>query len=544
MKIALGQTNPLVGDFRGNSAKVLTALRQAREAGCALAVFPELALCGYPPQDLLERPAFVAAHDEALTALTAEVHGIGLILGVIERRQGRGKPLYNSALLIEDGIRRHTARKRLLPSYDVFDERRYFEPGGPGLLVDFHGLRLALTVCEDIWSEGVPDYGCDPVAELLAQGDRPDCLINVSASPFHAGKQQIRRQVFGELCRRHRLPLLYVNQVGGQDSLLFDGRSMVLGADGLPRACAAAFREDLLLLDSSCWQQPPAAPPLEEAPETEVFQALVMGVRDYLRKCGFSSAVLGLSGGIDSALTAVIACRALGPENVTALLLPSPYTSQASLDDARALAARLGCRCDAIPITSIFDSFRRELKPFAIGGERSVTEQNLQARVRGSLLMAWSNQHGQLLLTTGNKSELAVGYCTLYGDMNGGLAVIADVPKQMVYQLARWLNRQEELIPARIIERPPTAELAPGQCDQDDLPPYPVLDDILGAYLEERLPLSAIVARGHDPVLVRDVLRRIRLNEYKRKQAPPGLRVTTKAFGPGRRYPTVQHFVE
>jgi len=544
MKIALCQTNPLIGDFRGNSARIRTGLERARAAGCELAIFPELALCGYPPQDLLERPAFLAAHDEALTGLVAETHTIGLVLGALERRRGPGKPLSNSALLIDGGHVLHSARKRLLPSYDVFDERRYFEPGGPGALVDFRGLRLALTVCEDIWNEGMPEYTVDPVTELLAAGQRPHCLINVSASPFHAGKHQLRLRVFGELCRRHRLPLIYVNQVGGQDSLLFDGRGMVLGADGLVRARAAAFTEDMLIVDSDCWQQPPSCAPEPAEAEAEVFEALVMGLRDYLRKCGFTGAVLGLSGGIDSALTAVVACRALGPDNVTCLLLPSSYTSQASLDDARTLAADLGCRGETIPITAIFDSFRRELAPFAIGGERSIAEQNLQARIRGTLLMAWSNQHGQLLLTTGNKSEMAVGYCTLYGDMNGGLAVIADVPKEMVYRLARWVNREREIIPRRIIERAPTAELAPNQRDQDDLPPYPVLDDILTAYLEERLPLETIVARGHSPELVREVLRRIRLNEYKRKQAPPGLRVTTKAFGPGRRYPTVQRFVE
>ncbi len=548
MKIALIQTNPLVGDFRRNSKAVLERLAEARGAGCELAIFPELTLCGYPPRDLLERRAFLLAHDSELERLINRVSGIGLIIGALERRRSRrGKSLYNSALLVEEGKVRFRARKRLLPAYDVFDETRYFEPGRePGMTIPYRGLSLALTVCEDIWHEE-ESYDIDPLADLIhaAGSHPPDLIINISASPYQTGKFAQRCRVFGRICQNRRLPLLYVNQVGGQDSLLFDGRSMVLDGEGNVRALAAGFSEDMLIVDtdeidalSISGQGPP------ENELVDVLDALTMGVADYLHKSGFTSAVLGLSGGIDSALTAAIAVRALGADNVLCVALPSPYTAQMSIDDARRLSENLGCRFRVIPIDDVFAAYRNCLGDLFSGLGEDVTEQNIQARIRGSLLMAISNKFGHLLLATGNKSEMAVGYCTLYGDMNGGLAVISDVPKQMVYELADLLNREREIIPKRIIERPPSAELKPDQRDDDDLPPYGVLDRILEAYLEENLGIDEIVERGFRRDDVEDVIRRIKRNEYKRQQAPLGLKVTSKAFGYGRRYPVVQNFVE
>ena len=542
MKIALVQTNPVIGDFAGNCARLLAWVGKAREQGCRLAVFPELSLCGYPPQDLLERPEFLVAHDRALRDLLAGTRGIGVVLGVLEQRSGSGKPLYNSALLADDGQEIDRARKQLLPTYDVFDETRYFEPGDRSLVVPFAGLRLGLTVCEDIWYEG-RGYRLDPVAAMYAGGPGPDCLLNISASPYHHGKLGERRAVFSALCRRHRLPLLYVNQVGGQDSLIFDGHSLVMTPDGEVAGSAPGFAEHLLAVETDSWQTDANCLPPADATGT-VLAALTLGLRDYLHKSNFTRAVLGVSGGIDSAVTAAIACRALGPENVLAVALPSPHTSTASGEDARLLAENLGCAFQIIPITPAMRAYRETLAPLFTGLPEDVTEQNIQARIRGNILMALSNKFGHLLLSTGNKSELAVGYCTLYGDMSGGLAVLADVPKQMVYALARELNRERELIPQRTISRAPTAELKPDQLDQDDLPPYATLDAILAAYLEEHLSVDQIAARGYERTLVADLVRRITANEYKRRQAPLGLKVTTKAFGQGRRYPIVQKFRE
>jgi len=431
-------------------------------------------------------------------------------------------------------------RKQLLPTYDVFDETRYFEPGTESVTATLDGLRLGLTVCEDIWFED-RGYRTDPVRSMLDYGPRPDLLVNISASPYYHGKIGERNRVFAALCRKHALPLLYVNQVGGQDSLIFDGHSMIFDREGSITAAAPGFREAMLVIDSKNLRSDDAARVPEDSIAT-VFEALSLGVTDYLRKSGFRTAVIGLSGGIDSAVTAAVACRALGPENVLTVSLPSPYTSQASVDDARQLAAKLGCAFKVIPIGETMDSYAETLAPHFQGRDEDVTEQNIQARIRGNLLMALSNKFGHLLLSTGNKSEMAVGYCTLYGDMSGGLAVLADVPKQMVYALARWINRDVEIIPLRIIDRPPTAELKPGQLDQDDLPPYEVLDPILQAYLEEHAPVEEICDRGYDRQTVEDIVRRIRINEYKRRQAPTGLKVTTKAFGQGRRFPIVQNF--
>lgn len=543
MKIALVQTNPVIGDFPGNSSKILEWTGKARDAGCRLAVFPELSLCGYPPQDLLERADFIRAHENHLRKLTGQISSIAVIIGAVEPRTGRGKPLYNSCLLIDEGRILGRSRKMLLPTYDVFDETRYFEPGDRPAVATLDNLRLGLTVCEDIWCES-RNYYCDPVSTMTeSPGDRPDLLVNISASPYHDGKISERSALFAGLCRRYNLPLLYVNQVGGQDSLIFDGHSMVLDQEGTVKAAAPGFTEHMLIVDSEQWLGE-EEPHLPEDSIAMVLEALTLGIRDYLHKTGFSKVVLGLSGGIDSAVTAAIACRALGPEHVLTVALPSPYTSRASIDDARKLAENLNCRFTCIEIQEAMEAYRKSLASLFHGMAEDVTEQNIQARIRGNLLMALSNKFGHLLLSTGNKSEMAVGYCTLYGDMSGGLAVLADVPKQMVYALAKWLNREGEVIPERIITRPPTAELKPDQFDQDDLPPYEVLDPILQAFLEEQASVDEIVARGYERQVVQDIVRRIWINEYKRRQAPTGLKVTTKAFGPGRRFPIVQNFRE
>ncbi|CAK8716548.1 Glutamine-dependent NAD(+) synthetase [Candidatus Electronema halotolerans] len=538
MKIALIQTNPLIGDFTRNLGLLLDRLRQAGQTGCALAIFPELALCGYPPQDLLERRDFLQAHDQALDKLIGAVGETGVVVGVVEQRQGPGKPLHNSALLIHQGKVVQRVRKQLLPTYDVFDESRYFEPGGPSLPVLFKGLHLGLTVCEDIWPGSCGSYSHDPVAALLRNGAQADLLINISASPYHHGKLGERRLLFSKLCQRHKLPLLYVNQVGGQDSLIFDGHSAAVNCKGNICAAAAGFVEDMLLIDSADLQQNSTICAAPEDSIAQVEAALVLGLRDYLGKTGFSKAVIGLSGGIDSAVTAVLAAQALGPENVLCVALPSPYTAQMSIDDAQALSRNLGCGFEVIPIAEAMKSYQQMLAPLFAGLPEDLTEQNIQARIRGNLLMALSNKFGRLLLSTGNKSEMAVGYCTLYGDMSGGLAALADVPKVMVYELARWMNRSGAVIPERIISRPPTAELKPEQTDQDDLPPYEVLDPILAAYLEEHCSAEEIVAQGFDRAVVQGIIRRVIRNEHKRKQAPLGLKVTSKAFGCGRRWPS------
>ncbi len=549
MKIALIQTNPVIGDLARNTAMIAARLDEARAAGCELAILPELAVSGYPPQDLLERPAFLADQERAVARLVADTRDIGVLCGVVRRHTGEfGKPLHNSAILFADGKVLATAHKRLLPTYDVFDESRYFEPARASVSVSFRGLKLGLTICEDIWNDQdlFPHrlYAGDPAADLLAEpGRRPDLLVNIAASPYHRGKGGLKRRILENICRKYAVPLCYVNQVGGQDSLLFDGNSLALDRQGREIVRGAAFAEDLVVIDSDRMEGT-ASPAPAMAADAELLAALVMGTRDYVRKCGFTKGLVGLSGGIDSALTAAIATRALGAENVLGVALPSPYTSQASIDDARALAANLGIRFEVIPISGVFAAHREALAPLFAGLAEDVTEQNIQARIRGNLLMALSNKFGHLLLSTGNKSEMAVGYCTLYGDMSGGLAVISDVPKGLVYELARHLNQEREIIPANTITRAPSAELAPDQFDQDDLPPYEVLDRIIAAYLEEHRTMAEIVAMGFAPDTVADVVRRIRVNEYKRKQAPMGLKVTTKAFGPGRRYPTAQNYRE
>ncbi len=546
MKIGLAQVDPVIGDFNYNCEKIIKWSRLAKKRGCDLVIFPELVISGYPPQDLLERNSFIQLHDEALNILMDKLPDMDVMLGCLEKRTDlTGKDLYNTAIVVRQGKIVFRARKQLLPSYDVFDETRYFEPGNASDIYELKGEHFGITICEDAWCEEIKDYHRAPVEALFERATHQQVhlngLINISASPFQRDKEEIRKSIFKKVATTHETPFLYCNQVGGQDSLLFDGRSMVIDSFGDIVAQSQGFVEDLIIVDSATWQgEMHGSPAVSE--EAAVYQALVMGVADYLKKCSFKGAVLGLSGGIDSALTAAIAVDALGAENVLGVALPSPYSSQASLEDARLLAENLGCKFEVIPISNLFSSFNSSLAHIFNGLPEDLTEQNLQARIRGNLLMALSNKFGHLLLTTGNKSEMAVGYCTLYGDMSGGLAVISDVPKQLVYQLAHHVNRKREIIPARIITKAPSAELKPDQTDQDDLPPYEILDEVLELYLEEGRGLCEIIDMGYDAAVVTDIVRRIRLNEYKRKQAPLGLKVTSKAFGFGRRFPNVQNF--
>jgi NAD+ synthetase len=536
----------VIGDFETNSSKIITYAEKAYASGCRLVIFPELALSGYPPQDLLERQSFIRDYDMAQARLIEALPPLDVMFGSLERRDiGGGKPLYNSAIVVRNKEIVFRARKQLLPSYDVFDETRYFEPGPASELYEIDGYSFGVTVCEDVWHNEVHDYDVAPVEEIHAlasrQGVTLTALINISASPFQRGKEDLRRSIFSSYCEKFSTPFIYCNQVGGQDSLIFDGRSLVMNCTGEVVAQAKGFSEDMICVNTADWQgdmHAPVDPPTVQA----VYHALVMGVKDYVTKCGFRSAVIGLSGGIDSALTAAIAVDALGAENVLGVAMPSPYSSPESIEDAEQLAQKLCCGFEIIPIADLFDQFRLNLATIFAGRDEDLTEQNLQARIRGNLLMAISNKFGHILLTTGNKSEMAVGYCTLYGDMSGGLAVISDVPKQLVYELSHFVNRKQELIPERIIEKPPSAELKPDQLDQDDLPPYEVLDMILTLYLEQGVGVSDIIEKGFSADVVHDVIRRVRTNEYKRKQAPMGLKVTSKAFGCGRRYPTTQNY--
>ncbi len=544
MRIALVQIDPVVGDFAGNSDKICSAVERARREGCRLVVFPELALVGYPPRDLLDKHGFVEACRACWPRIERASEGVAVLVGTVARNEGsRGKPYHNSALLCVDGRLQEIAHKRLLPSYDVFDEERYFEPGAESLCFTLDGRRIGVTICEDIWNVGDflprPLYPCDPMEDLSVAG--VDLVVNLSASPYHVGKADWVSDLLRSHALRRRFPVVYVNQVGGNDELIFQGRSMVWDASGRLVAAGADFEEDLVVYDledksGEChhhqrWQKP-----------AEICRALQLGLRDYAQKCGFSSVVLGLSGGIDSAVTACLAVLALGRGSVMAAAMPGPYNAPESLDDACELADRLGILLKVIPITELFETALNQLAPVFSGLAPDVTEENMQARLRGLILMALSNKFNRLLLNTGNKSELAVGYCTLYGDMNGGLSVLGDVPKTMVYAIAAHLNREYGWIPKRIIERPPSAELRPDQKDEDSLPPYPVLDRILAAYIEKRQSAAEIIAHGFDPTVVRWVIRRVDRNEYKRWQAPPVLRVTTKAFGIGRRFPIAQKY--
>ncbi|RME95541.1 MAG: NAD+ synthase [Verrucomicrobia bacterium] len=545
MKAALAQINTTIGDFDGNLRLIREALRRAEATGAELLVTPELAITGYPPRDLLLRESFLNRSRQCLEALAAEIGRTAVVVGYVDRnRSGEGREATNSAALLHEGRIVAIRHKTLLPTYDVFDEDRYFEPAAENEPVEWNGHVLGLTICEDVWTDAPVwprrRYRRNPAAELVAAGAR--CLLNLSASPWHLGKNRVRHEMLATLARRLHVPLLYCNSVGGNDELIFDGASLALDREGRVLARGALFAEDLVVVDTE--GTPLTAPPGEPADEEKLHRALVLGLRDYLYKCGFRSAVLGLSGGIDSAVTAALAVAALGPENVHGVALPSRYSSEGSLRDAEALARNLGIRFDVIPIEPAFQALKESLAPVFRDLPEDVTEENIQARLRGVILMALSNKFGSLLLTTGNKSELAVGYCTLYGDMCGGLAVINDLPKTAVYRLARWINREREIIPTACLTKPPSAELRPGQTDQDSLPPYEMLDAILEAYVVEGRSLEQIVQAGFDREVVRRVVRLIDLSEYKRRQAAPGLKVTSKAFGMGRRLPIAQRYRE
>ena len=556
MNIALIQINPLIGDFAGNAAKIIANSQEAARRGCRLAVFPELALSGYPPQGLLGRPDFIASQMRALDELVAKLPPkIFVVFGCFSDNPGQGKKLYNSAVTAHGSQIVHRTDKRLLASYEGFDETGYFEPGKLSTPLVIDGEYFSLSIGDDISAGARQPYGDEPSADLVtaplmepltevfAQGQKDDtrltACLNISASPFIRGHEEKRRNILAGLAQRWQTPFLICNQVGGQDALIFAGRSMAFDAQGQPGAWAKSFAEDMVVIDSKTWQGERHGPEYYADVE-EVLAALTLGLADYARKCGFKKVVLGLSGGIDSALTAAIACRALGPENVLGVAMPSIYNPAESLADARLLATNLGCAFEVIPIAPLVTAFQTSLAPFFAGLPEDLAEQNIQARVRGNLLMALANKFGYLPLNSSNKSEMAVGYGTLYGDMSGGLAVIADCPKGLVYQLSELINGEREVIPRRIIDKAPSAELKPDQRDQDDLPPYPVLDAILERYLEKNQSEAEIAAAGFDPVVVTDTLRRIRLNEYKRRQAPTILKVTGRAFAS--RYPICQNY--
>lgn len=539
MKIALGQINPTVGDFCGNTAKIISYSREARNRGSDLILFPELAICGYPPRDLVEKPSFVTRNGEALARIAKEAQGIAIVCGLATPAKSEtGKSVMNSAAWLRDGQVEFMQSKMLLPTYDVFDEDRYFAPARRQEVFAFNGSKVALTICEDAWNDKhfwqKRLYNIDPVEELVRSGG--DLVINISASPFTLNKREIRLKMLQAIAADFKIPVVMCNQVGGNDGLIFDGSSLVIGADGAILARAKSFEEDLIYFDTETMSGDMHEQPANR--EAEAYAALVLGTRDYVRKCGFKKVVIGLSGGIDSALTAAIAVDALGKENVTGVLMPGPYSSQGSKDDARQLVQNLDIQYDVIPITEVFETFRDALKAAFSGLPEDFTEENLQSRLRGSTLMALSNKFGALVLTTGNKSEMAVGYCTLYGDMCGALAVIADVPKTMVYRLSEYRNGISRVIPRSTIEKVPSAELRPNQTDQDTLPPYEVLDSILQGYVEEyKTPEEIARDHGYDCKLVMAVIRMIERSEYKRQQAAPVLKISQKAFGTGRRFP-------
>jgi len=540
VKIALAQINPTVGDFTGNIEKILAVSRRAAALGARLTVFSELVVCGYPPADFLEKPSFLARCRTAVDELAAATRDLptAVLVGVaLPAEVETGKPAVNAAVLMDAGRILLEQHKRLLPFYDVFDEQRYFAPSKPQQVVELDGVRLAITVCEDAWNDKNfwPRrlYKVDPLEDLMHQ--HPAVHINLSSSPFWHGKRAVRREMLAAIAQRDAIPVLLCNQVGGNDSLIFDGSSMALDARGELIAQAASFEEDLVLVDPF---NAPVLPIPEDNDDQASYEALVLGTRDYVRKCGFRKVLVGLSGGIDSALVAAVAKDALGAENVIAIGMPSPYSSTGSIDDSRLLAANLGIRYDVIGISDLFSEYTRALEPLFVGTKPDTTEENIQSRIRGCLLMALSNKYSALVLTTGNKSEMAVGYCTLYGDMVGALAVIGDLVKTRVYAVCRWINREQEVIPWAILNKPPSAELRPDQKDTDSLPPYEVLDPILEAYVERyETPEQIAQAYGFPLDLVQQVVRLVERSEYKRQQAAPVLKVTSKSFGMGRRFP-------
>jgi len=542
VKIFIGQLNPTVGALNSNVELIREAYEEGVRAGADLVMVTELAVTGYPPRDLLDREVFVNAAFDATAAIVAQTGSTALLFGSITRNASWcGKPLHNSAILAQNGMIVLQQNKVLLPTYDVFDELRYFEPGGSVRTADIAGMRVGITICEDFWFDdevlGTKLYCNNPVDQLARQGAQ--VLLNISASPFNSGKRKSRYELFSQIAKRYRIPLVYVNQVGGNDELLFDGSSIVINDQGETIFCAPGFEEHYSFVDIKA-EPCEAVLSLDEA--EEVARGLILGLRDYIRKCGFKDVVIGLSGGIDSAVTAALAVEALGREHVTGIAMPSQFSSKSSLDDACALAQNLGIAFHTVPIDPIYDPYEQSFTKLFNDNTFDTTNENVQARIRGNILMAWSNKTGAMVVSTGNKSELAVGYCTLYGDMAGGLALLGDVYKTMIYRVAEWINRDSEIIPRSSITKPPSAELRPNQTDQDSLPPYEVLDGILKLYVEEWLELDAIVAAGYDRHLVETILRIVDTNEFKRRQAAPTIRVSEKAFGSGRQMPIAQRW--
>lgn len=559
MKIAIAQLNPIIGDVTHNAGQIITAAQQAANQNVRLLLTPELSLCGYPPRDLLLYPRFIDSLKQELMAIAQAIPPeIAILVGTVEinpdaTEKGQ-KPLFNSMALLQGGEIKQIFHKRLLPTYDVFDEDRYFAPEHQSNWFTLDQTKIGVTICEDLWNDeqfwGKRSYEVNPIADLAAL--EVDIIVNLSASPYSVGKQKLREKILHHATRRYKLPILYVNQVGANDDLIFDGNSLVFNAQGDLVYSAKGFESDLMVVELNEGKDLKPLPqslydlPVEKkvTEEEEIFSALVLGVKDYARKCGFSKAILGLSGGIDSSLVAAIAVEALGADNVLGVLMPSPYSSEHSLSDAVALVDNLGINSQQIAIGEAMSAYDNLLEPLFAGTEFGVAEENIQSRIRGNLLMAIANKFGHLLLSTGNKSEMAVGYCTLYGDMNGGLAVIADVPKTRVFALCRWLNREQEIIPTNVITKPPSAELKPGQLDQDSLPAYEILDDILDRIIHQHQAEPDIIASGHDAAIVKKVMKLVARAEFKRRQAPPGLKITDRAFGTGWRMPIASKWLK
>jgi NAD+ synthase (glutamine-hydrolysing) len=549
MKIAIAQINPIIGDLPGNAQKILEMSQEAVSAGVRLLLTPELSICGYPPRDLLLNPSFIDAMDKTLQKLAEDLPAnLAVLVGtVVKNSQAHitgGKNLFNSIVLLENGKIQQFFHKRLLPTYDVFDEKRYFEPGLEANYFTLDNLKIGVTICEDLWNDeefwGKRSYAVNPIADLANLN--VDLIVNLSASPYTVGKQHLREAMLKHSVVNFQQPIIYTNQVGGNDDLVFDGRSFALNKQGEIVCRAKGFVSDFLTVEFNSNKQDLELgniSAVDESEDEEIWNALVLGVKDYVSKCRFSKVLLGLSGGVDSALVAAIATAALGQENVIGVLMPSPYSSEHSISDALALAANLDIQTQILPIGELMQSFDKSLDELFAETEFGIAEENLQSRIRGNLLMAISNKFGYLLLSTGNKSEVAVGYCTLYGDMNGGLSVIADVPKTRVYSLCKWLNshQQKEIIPDNILTKAPSAELKPGQVDQDSLPPYEILDDILDRLIHQHQSAAEIISAGHEPAIVDRVLQLLSRAEFKRRQAAPGLKITDRAFGTGWRMP-------
>lgn len=557
MKIAIAQLNPIIGNLKHNATEILAAAEMTASQGTRLLLTPELSLCGYPPRDLLLYPGFVELMLAEVENLATKLpKNLAVLVGIVDPNPQAGeigqKPLFNSIALLENGKVKQIFHKRLLPTYDVFDEDRYFEPGRESnifiLNENNQEIRIGVTICEDLWNDeefwGKRSYEQNPLQDLVVSG--VDLIVNLSASPYSVSKQKVREAMLSHAARRYEKPIIYTNQVGANDDLIFDGNSVAFNQGGELKLRAVSFAKDLQIIEWNNEQKDllkATIAPQRETEAEEIWSALVMGVRDYATKCGFRQVVIGLSGGIDSALVAAIAAAALGVENVLGVLMPSPYSSEHSLTDAQALVKNLGIKSQKLPIGEIMKTYDRSLEPLFTGSEFGVAEENIQSRIRGNLLMAIANKFGYLLLSTGNKSEIAVGYCTLYGDMNGGLAAIADVPKTRVYSLCRWLNRTREVIPENIINKPPSAELKPGQLDQDSLPPYEILDEILDRIIHQHESAAQITSAGHDPEIVAKVIKLVARAEFKRRQAPPGLKITDRAFGSGWRMPIASQWL-